>query len=177
MILFLNGPFGVGKTSAARVLVEEIPASMLYDPEVIGCVLQRTLGRVKKVDDYQDSALWRRLVVGVARALRAVSARTLVIPMTVWRRDYFAPIVAGLRRVDQNLRCFRLTASERELKRRIASDSDDTGAYGWRVAHVEGLHERFARSGLRDGSADGRPCARWGRWQEPEERKHTDRLG
>ena len=137
MILFLNGPFGVGKTSAARVLVEEIPASVLYDPEVIGYVLQRTLGRVKKVDDYQDSALWRRLVVGVARALRALSARTLVIPMTVWRRDYFAHIVAGLRRVDQNLRCFRLTASGRELKRRIASDADDTGAYEWRVSHVE----------------------------------------
>ena len=137
MILFLNGPFGVGKTSAARILVEKIPDAMLYNPEVIGHLLQRIVGPVKKVEDFQDYALWRRLVVRVARGLRAVSTKTLVIPMTVWRRDYFDPIVAGLRWVDPDLRCFRLTASEPELARRIASDADDTGAYGWRVSHAE----------------------------------------
>jgi len=73
----------------------------------------------------------------VARVLRAASARTLVVPMTVWRREYFDPIAAGLRRVDPDLRCFRLTASERELARRISSDSEDREAYGWRVSHVE----------------------------------------
>jgi len=137
MILFINGPFGVGKTSATRVLVEETPDAMLYDPEVIGSILRRVLGPIKKVDDFQDYALWRELVVAVARVLRAASARTLVVPMTVWRREYFDPIAAGLRRVDPDLRCFRLTASERELARRISSDSEDREAYGWRVSHVE----------------------------------------
>ena len=137
MILFINGPFGVGKTTVARVLVEKTPNAMLYDPETIGSVLQRVLGPVKKADDFQDYALWRKLVVAVARVLRAASAGTLVIPMTVWRRDYFDPIVAGLRRVDPDLRCFRLTASEGELARRISSDSEDEGAYGWRMSHLE----------------------------------------
>jgi predicted kinase len=137
MILFINGPFGVGKTTVARILVEKTPDAMLYDPEVIGSVLQRILRPFKKVDDFQDYALWRRLVVVAARLLRTTSARTLVIPMTVWRRDYFDPIVAGLRRVDPELWCFRLTASERELTRRISSDAEDAGAYGWRTSHVE----------------------------------------
>ncbi len=137
MILFINGPFGVGKTSVARILVEEIPNAMLYDPEIIGSVLQTVPGPVKKADDFQDYALWRKLVVAVARVLRAASAKTLVIPMTVWRRDYFDPIVAGLHRVDPDLRCFRLTASNDELVRRISSDSEDTGARGWRMSHAE----------------------------------------
>ncbi len=136
MILFINGPFGVGKTSVARVLVERTPDAMLYDPEVIGSVLRRVLGPVRKVDDFQDYALWRKLVVAVARVLKAASARALVIPMTIWRRDYFDSIAAGLRRVDSDLRCFRLTASEGELLRRISSDSEDKGAYGWRMSHV-----------------------------------------
>lgn len=136
MILFINGPFGVGKTSAARVLVEKIPNAMLYDPEVIGYLLKRTFGRYGRVEDFQDYELWRRLVVAVARVLRQLSARTLVIPMTVWRRDYFDPVIAGLRRVDSDLWCFRLTASEPELTRRIESDSDDPEAYGWRAVHV-----------------------------------------
>jgi hypothetical protein len=137
MILFINGPFGVGKTTVARVLVEKTPDAMLFDPEVIGSILHRILHPFKKVDDFQDYALWRKLVVAGARLMRATRARTLVIPMTVWRRDYFDPIAAGLRRVDPDLACFRLTASESELMRRISSDSEDPGAYGWRRSHAE----------------------------------------
>jgi hypothetical protein len=137
MILFINGPFGVGKTSVARLLVQKMPHSTLYDPEVIGAVLHRALGPFGKVEDYQDYALWRSLLVGGACVLKTVSTRTMVIPMTVWRRDLFDPIIAGLRRVDPDLSCFRLTASRGVLIGRIASDTENREAYGWRMAHVE----------------------------------------
>jgi hypothetical protein len=137
MILVINGPFGVGKTSVAKVLVQKMPHSMLYDPEVVGAVLHKILGPFGKAEDFQDYALWRPLVVGGARLLRKVSARTLVIPMTVWRRDLFDPIIAGLRRADADLLYFRLTASRDVLMDRIASDTEDREAYAWRTAHVE----------------------------------------
>ncbi len=137
MILFINGPFGVGKTSVAKVLVQKMPHSMLYDPEVVGAVLHRILGPFGKAEDFQDYALWRPLVVEGARLLRKVSARTLLIPMTVWRRDLFDPIIAGLRRDDEDLSYFRLTASRDVLLDRIASDTEDREAYAWRTAHVE----------------------------------------
>ncbi len=137
MILFINGPFGVGKTSVARVLVQKMPHSMLYNPEVIGAVLKRVLGPFWKAEDYQDYALWRPLLVGGARLLKTGSTRKLVIPMTVWRRDLFDPIIAGLGKVDPDLSCFRLTASRDVLIDRIASDTEDRDAYGWRMAHVE----------------------------------------
>jgi hypothetical protein len=110
---------------------------MLYDPEVIGAVLHRTLSPFGKAEDFQDYALWRHLLVGGARVLKTVSTRTLVIPMTVWRRDLFDPIIAGLRKVEPDLSCFRLTASRNVLRDRIASDTEDRKAYGWRMAHVE----------------------------------------
>jgi hypothetical protein len=137
MILFINGPFGVGKTSVARVLVKKMPQSMLYDPEVMGAFLHRVLGPFRKAEDYQDYALWRPLLVGGARVLKTVSTRTLVVPMSVWRRDLFDTIIAGLRKVDPDLSCFRLTASRDILIDRIASDTVDREAYGWRMAHVE----------------------------------------
>jgi hypothetical protein len=141
MILFINGPFGVGKTSVARVLVQKLPRSMLYDPEVVGAVLKRVLGPFRKAEDYQDYTLWRPLLVGGARLLKTRSTRTLVIPMTVWRRDLFDPIIAGLRKVDPDLSCFRLAASRDVLVDRIASDTEDREAYGWRMAHVEACLE------------------------------------
>jgi len=137
LIVFINGPFGVGKTTVAKLLVQKIPGAMLYDPEVIGSFLRRVLGPLKGVDDFQDYALWRTLVVGGARLLRKTSARTLVVPMTVWRRDLFDPIIAGLRRVDGDLSCFRLTASRDALMDRISSDTEDRDAYAWRISHVE----------------------------------------
>jgi hypothetical protein len=137
MILFVNGPFGVGKTTVARLLVQKMPRSMLYDPEVIGAVHHKTLGPFWKAEDFQDYTLWRHLLVGGARLLKTASTRTLVILMTEWRRDPFDPIIAGLRKVDPDLSCFRLTASRNVLRDRIASDTEDTKAYGWRMAHVE----------------------------------------
>lgn len=137
MILFLNGPFGVGKTSVAKVLVDEMNHAMLYDPEVIGTVLKRVLGPFRQVEDYQDYALWRTLVVGGARVLRRTTRRTLVIPMTVYRREVFDPMVAGLRRLDKDLSCFRLAVSRDVLLDRISSDMEDREAYAWRSSHIE----------------------------------------
>jgi len=136
MIVFINGPFGVGKTTVARLLVQKMPLAMIYDPEIIGGVLRRFPSPLTKVEDYQDITLWRRLVVGVARLIRTVSGRPLVVPMTVWKRNVFDHIAAGLGRVDGDLSCFRLTAPEHVLIDRISSDTEDEDAYSWRASHV-----------------------------------------
>ena len=43
MIVWINGTFGAGKTSTARELVDLIPQSTLFDPELIGGALCRLL--------------------------------------------------------------------------------------------------------------------------------------
>ena len=162
MILFINGPFGVGKTSVARLLLQKMPHSRLYDPEVIGTVLHRVLGPFAKAEDFQNYTLWRPLVVGGARGLKTASARTLMIPITVWRWDLFDPIIAGLRRVDPDLSCFRLTASkgcpDRPHLIRCRGQRKPRLAHGAR----RGLPESLSRSSFRNGDMYGRPRTRRG---------------
>jgi 8-oxo-dGTP pyrophosphatase MutT (NUDIX family) len=98
MIVWLNGAFGAGKTSTAGELLDLIPGSVLYDPELIGCGLRRLLPpkRLGEVDDYQDLPSWRRLVVDTAAALLMEVDGPLVVPMTLLRQEYRDEIFGGL---------------------------------------------------------------------------------
>ena len=60
MIIWLNGPFGVGKTAVARALLEEKPDWALLDPEVRGA---ESVRQWPGVDDFQDLPEWRKAVV------------------------------------------------------------------------------------------------------------------
>jgi hypothetical protein len=136
VIIWLNGPFGVGKTSAAHALVRRLPDGLLFDPEIVGSMLRQIVGGIDPVEDFQDLRTWRALVVDTARLLRATYRRVLVMPMTVWRQEYFDAVFAGLRCADADLRCFRLTASEEVLRARILRRPDADGPHEWCLAHL-----------------------------------------
>lgn len=121
MIVWLNGAFGAGKTSAARELVDLIPASTLYDPELIGRGLRRLLPekRYGEVSDFQDLPSWRRLVVDTAAALLMEVDGPLVAPMTLLRQEYRDEIFGGLAARGIPVRHVLLHADETILRRRI----------------------------------------------------------
>ena len=127
MIVLLNGPFGVGKTTVARVLADRLGAAV-YDAERIGFVLHR----LWPMPDYQDYVVWRRLTVAGARFARLWHER-LVVPMTLRRHEYFAEIAGGLRRADRCFHAFRLTADAEVLRARILSSPE---AREWRLRHL-----------------------------------------
>ncbi|WP_327179897.1 NUDIX hydrolase [Streptomyces sp. NBC_01335] len=98
MIVWVNGAFSAGKTSAACELLDLIPNSTLYDPGLTGAALRGLLPRKRlaEVTDFQDLPIWRRLVVDTAAALLAEVPGTLVVPMTLLRQEYRDEIFGGL---------------------------------------------------------------------------------
>jgi hypothetical protein len=134
VIVLINGAFGVGKSTAARLLARRLTGALVYDPEVIGLVLRRVGRPLIRGADYQDLAVWCALTAWGAWLLRR-TRRTLIVPMALWRRDRFAEVAGELRRADPDLRCFRLTAGEETLRRRILA-SPDRSARRWRLEHV-----------------------------------------
>ncbi|MFH8293172.1 NUDIX domain-containing protein [Streptomyces sp. NPDC018059] len=122
MIVWINGAFGAGKTSAARELIELIPNSTFFDPEVIGGALPHLLPpkRLAEVSDYQDLPIWRRLVVDTAAALLAEVGGVLVVPMTLLRQEYRDEIFGGLAARRIPVRHIVLTPDETILRERIS---------------------------------------------------------
>lgn len=136
-MVLINGPFGIGKTSAARELLGLLPHGLLFDPEEIGSFLRRLLGPLASAEDYQELPLWRSLTVALALRVQAATGRDLVVPMTIWRPDHFAEITAGPRAGGTRLTCVRLIASRETLRARILGRAEEEGPHAWCLAHLE----------------------------------------
>ena len=122
MIVWINGAFGAGQTTTARELIELIPNSTLFDPEVIGAALTHLLPpkHLAEVGDFQDLPIWRRLVIDTAAAMLAELGGTLVIPMTLLRQEYRDEIFGGLAARRIPVRHVLLAPAETILRERIA---------------------------------------------------------
>ncbi|MGW0121767.1 NUDIX domain-containing protein [Streptomyces sp. NPDC003327] len=121
MIVWINGAFGAGKTTTARELVDLIPHSTVYDPELTGGALSALLPakRLAEVDDFQDLPVWRRMVVDTAAALLAEVGGVLVVPMTLLRQEYRDEIFGGLAARRIEVRHIHLAPEETILRQRI----------------------------------------------------------
>ncbi|WP_411087282.1 NUDIX domain-containing protein [Streptomyces sp. 061-3] len=146
MIVWVNGAFSAGKTSAARELIDLIPNSTFYDPELIGGALRYLLPqkRLAEVTDYQDLPIWRRMVVDTAAALLAELPGVLVVPMTLLRQEYRDEIFGGLASRRIPVRHVLLSPEETILRQRIAGREevpDDPEASErvrqWAYEHIE----------------------------------------
>ncbi|MFF8730545.1 NUDIX domain-containing protein [Streptomyces sp. NPDC015171] len=121
-VVWINGAFGAGKTTTARELIDLIPNSVLFDPEVIGGQLTHLLPpkHLAEVSDFQDLPIWRRLVVDTAAAMLAELGGTLVVPMTLLRQAYRDEIFGGLAARRIPVHHLLLTPAETILRERIA---------------------------------------------------------
>jgi broad-specificity NMP kinase len=134
MVVLINGSFGVGKSTVARLLRDALPGSAIYDPEWAGLALMRLakLARLKSpgVEDFQNFGLWRKSAVAGVRLFRSLARGPVIVPMTFSRRAYFDEVVAGVRRFDSELRVFCLKATLPTVKERLAGRGDSTEGPG-----------------------------------------------
>ena len=132
MIVWLNGAFGAGKATTARELVELIPGSRLYDPELVGHELGRMLPRKRldEIADLQDLPAWRRLVVETGAAVLGEAPGVLVVPRTLLRQSCRDEIFGGFASRRIPVRHVLLHAEETILHRRVSGREADPGDPG-----------------------------------------------
>lgn len=139
MIIWINGSFGVGKTTIAERLKTEIKDSIIYDPEEIGVFLSNTLP-IKK-DDFQDYELWRNFNYEILKFLNAKFA-TIIVPMTITNPKYYNEIVGKLLNKNIPVKEFILIASKDNLLKRLDKRGNSTE---WAYQQIDRCINSFAK--------------------------------
>ncbi|MFJ4368121.1 AAA family ATPase [Streptomyces chartreusis] len=118
MLLWINGPFGGGKTQTAHEIQRRLPGSVICDPEHAGFGLRRTLPPELR-GDFQDLTSWRQGVVEVLDLALTKHDGVVIAPMTVTNSDYFAETVGRLVELGHDVRHFSLLAQHETVLKRL----------------------------------------------------------
>lgn len=118
MLIWINGPFGGGKTQTAHELVRRTPGAVLCDPELVGFGLHRMTPPELR-GDFQDFPAWRRGVREVLDLALTRHGGPVFAPMTVVDQNYLAEILDPLREKGHEVHHFALLAQRAEVVRRL----------------------------------------------------------
>ncbi|MBE8470998.1 AAA family ATPase [Streptomyces justiciae] len=118
MLLWINGPFGGGKTQTAYEIQRRLPGSVVCDPEHAGFGLRRMLPPELR-GDFQDLTSWRQGVVEVLDVALTKHDGVVIAPMTVTDSGYFAETVGRLGELGHDVRHFTLLARRETVVKRL----------------------------------------------------------
>ena len=115
MIIWLNGAFGAGKTTIAHELQQKLPNAIIYDPEIIGSALMELVPEEMKENDFQEYQEWRCWNTHLLKRMSKESGRPIIVPMTLYKKEYEEELIGYLRRAGINV-CHFLLAVEKVYK-------------------------------------------------------------
>jgi hypothetical protein len=123
VIIWVNGAFGVGKTTTSALLASKSSRLRLFDPESVGFMLRPNL-RDHPVRDFRDWESWRVLTPIVADELVRFSGQSLVAPQTVLEEAYWDELVRGFTQRGHDVFHALLEADEQTMRARIERDKE-----------------------------------------------------
>ncbi|MEV7286812.1 AAA family ATPase [Streptomyces sp. NPDC093252] len=155
MLLWINGPFGGGKTQTAHEIRRRLPGSVICDPELPGFGLRRMLPPELR-GDFQDLAAWRQGVVEVLDLALTKHDGVVIAPMTITDSGYFTETVGRLRDLGHDVQHFTLLARRETVLKRlrerglgqvirfVAGKKATPGRESWAERQVDHCLERLA---------------------------------
>lgn len=142
-LVWINGPYGVGKTTLA-IFLRDRWGALVFDADALGPALQEGLPIGHQVDDFTDLAVWRSSVVGVGCELARTYGPLVVMPTTSYEPDAVIAILEGFKRAGIDVVHVVLGADEAVLRARIHARPLNDLAKRWCLEHL-----RPAVTGLR----------------------------
>lgn len=136
MIVIINGPLGIGKTSVAWALNARLQPSVMLDGDYIGAVAPFEIYDAARV-----AYLYKTLAHLVGYHQREGGYRNFVLNYVFETAESLAELVELLQPLDAEVRVFRLTCAVEEMGRRIhlRGRAGSEGEVAWELARCREL--------------------------------------
>jgi predicted kinase len=146
MLLWINGPCGVGKTATASELNRRLPGSVVCDPEPVGYGMRRMLPPSLRCR-WQDIPAWRYSVPELLRMALAGPGGPVIVPATLVDYGHFQEIIGRLRDDGVPVHHFALLAEPATVVRRLRARSlgREPRTQPWQVQVLDGWLEQLRR--------------------------------
>lgn len=142
MIIWINGAFGAGKSSVAENICKRLDDAHLYDPEQVGYFLWDNFPpEMKRKGNFQHISLWREFNKQILKYIDNNYTGILVVPMTIYIKQYYDEIVGQLINENVEVKHFILTASKQTIINRLVKRGD--GDNCWGAQHIDKCLEAF----------------------------------
>jgi hypothetical protein len=146
VLLWINGPCGVGKKTTASELRRRLPGSVVCAPGAVGFGMRRMLP-ASLWPGWQDIPAWRHSVLELLRLTLAGHNGPVIAPATLVNYDHFQEIIGGLRDDGVAVRHFALLAEPATVVRRLRARSLglEPRTQPWEVRVLDGWLEQLSR--------------------------------
>ncbi|MET3697907.1 AAA domain-containing protein [Bacillus oleivorans] len=148
MIIWINGTFGSGKSTAAYELQRRIRSSFVYDPERFGYWLMRNVPREIAKPDFQDYPLWREANYQLLKQISQDYKGIMIVPMTLTNEIYFNEIIGKLRNNGIEIKHYTLMATEQTIEKRLRQRFE--GKKSWAYQQMEARLKSLARDTFKE---------------------------
>lgn len=135
MIYWLNGAYGVGKTTVAEALQTQLYNAHIFDPELIGNGIRDNYPANFFRETFEEYPLWLETNYRLLKDLYERYEGDIVVPMTLLREGSYAAIIQRLLDEGIPMKYVYLDADEATLKHRMI-DSGREKPDSWCVRHI-----------------------------------------
>lgn len=139
-IIWINGPFGIGKSTVAQALQERLPGSFVFDPEEMGAALKKLTPKFS--GETQAHPMWIPLMLDALQYAAKEADGPLIVPVTIADVARHRRLMSGLQARGLDVKHFTLMttkdAVQAGLRRRQGQTVLDEAEVEQRLSDFQG---------------------------------------
>ena len=149
MIIWISGPYGVGKSTLAEAIAKKMDNAILFDAEEVGNAVRENYPGWPYGVIFEDYPLWSKFCYELLKDIHSSFSKTILVPMTMLRRSTYESILQKLMDDGIDVRLIILEASHKNIHDRILARGEDEDCWCMQninmssdgsSAFTEGLH-------------------------------------
>ena len=134
MIIWISGPYGVGKSTLAEAMAEKMENALIFDAEEVGNAVRENYPDCPYGYIFEDYPLWGEFCYMLLKDIHEKFQKDILVPMTLLREKSFG-IIEKLNRDGIKTHLVVLEASHQTVHDRILARGEEEGC--WCMENIE----------------------------------------